>query len=171
MVLYIVGLGLGDEKDITLRGLECVKKCKTLYLEYYTSVLGVDHAMLEKFYGVPVVLADRFMVDHLISWTSWKLDQRKITRFACSHSQNTSFLLLLTGWVRLWANILERSRRRHWFSRCWRPPMRNNSYRFDFKVQQSQPLQHYAPLYYVGTDYSEHAIESCHYHTVRQIIY
>ena len=63
MVLYIVGLGLGDEKDITLRGLECVKKCKTLYLEYYTSVLGVDHKMLEKFYGVPVVLADRFMVD------------------------------------------------------------------------------------------------------------
>ena len=62
MVLYIVGLGLGDEKDITLRGLECVKSCKILYLEYYTSVLGVDHKLLEKFYGVPVVLADRFMV-------------------------------------------------------------------------------------------------------------
>ena len=62
MVLYIIGLGLGDEKDITIRGLECVKKCKTLYLEYYTSILGIDHFKLEKFYGVPVVLADRTMV-------------------------------------------------------------------------------------------------------------
>ena len=62
MVLYIIGLGLGDEKDITIRGLECVKKCKTLYLEYYTSILGIDHIKLEKFYGVPIVLADRTMV-------------------------------------------------------------------------------------------------------------
>ena len=62
MVLYIVGLGLGDEKDITIRGLECVKKCKVLYLEYYTSILGIDHVKLEKFYGVPIVLADRNMV-------------------------------------------------------------------------------------------------------------
>lgn len=62
MVLYIVGLGLGDEKDITIRGLECVKRCKKLYLEYYTSILGIDHVKLEKFYGVPIVLADRTMV-------------------------------------------------------------------------------------------------------------
>ncbi|KAG6399979.1 hypothetical protein SASPL_141467 [Salvia splendens] len=26
-MLYIIGLGLGDEKDITLRGLEAIKKC------------------------------------------------------------------------------------------------------------------------------------------------
>jgi diphthamide biosynthesis methyltransferase len=62
MVLYIVGLGLGDEKDITIRGLECVKRCKKLYLEYYTSILGIDHVKLEKFYGVPIILADRTMV-------------------------------------------------------------------------------------------------------------
>ena len=63
MVLYIVGLGLGDEKDITVRGLECVKSCKRLYLEFYTSILGIDNAKLEAFYGVPVVLADRTMVE------------------------------------------------------------------------------------------------------------
>eukprot|EP00606_Chrysophyceae_sp_TOSAG23-5_P001121 GSChrysophyteH2.ASY1.ANO1.1223.1 assembled CDS len=63
MVLYVVGLGLGDEKDITLRGLEAVKSCKCLYLEFYTSILGIDNAKLEAFYGVPVVLADRTMVE------------------------------------------------------------------------------------------------------------
>lgn len=26
-MLYLIGLGLGDEKDITIRGLEAVKKC------------------------------------------------------------------------------------------------------------------------------------------------
>ena len=42
MVLYIIGLGLGNEKDITIRGLEAVRQCKHVFLEYYTSVLGVD---------------------------------------------------------------------------------------------------------------------------------
>lgn len=62
MVLYIIGLGLGDEKDITVRGLECAKSCSRLYLEFYTSMLGIDNARLEAFYGVPVILADRNMV-------------------------------------------------------------------------------------------------------------
>jgi diphthine methyl ester synthase len=63
MVLYVIGLGLGDEKDITVRGLEAVKSCKRLYLEFYTSILGIDNAKLEAFYGVPVILADRTMVE------------------------------------------------------------------------------------------------------------
>ena len=40
-MLYIVGLGLGDERDITLRGLDAVKKCARVYLEAYTSILLV----------------------------------------------------------------------------------------------------------------------------------
>lgn len=63
MVLYIVGLGLGDEKDISVRGLETVKSCSAVFLEYYTSMLGIDNDRLEKFYGVPVTLADRYMVE------------------------------------------------------------------------------------------------------------
>lgn len=51
MVLYIIGLGLGDHKDITVKGLEAVKKCKELYLESYTSILGVKKDKLEEFYG------------------------------------------------------------------------------------------------------------------------
>lgn len=42
MVLYVIGLGLGDEQDITLRGLNAVKRSKKVFLENYTSVLGVD---------------------------------------------------------------------------------------------------------------------------------
>lgn len=63
MVLFLIGLGLGDERDITLRGLDCVKACATVYLEHYTSVLGVDKAALEALYGREVVLADRDFVE------------------------------------------------------------------------------------------------------------
>lgn len=63
MVLYLIGLGLGDEKDVTVRGLECIKRCSALFLEYYTSILGIDKEKLEQYYGVPVVLADRNMVE------------------------------------------------------------------------------------------------------------
>lgn len=40
-MLFFVGLGLGDAKDITVKGLEVVKKCKRVYLEAYTSILTV----------------------------------------------------------------------------------------------------------------------------------
>ena len=45
-MLYFVGLGLGTEKDITVRGLEIVQKCARVYLEAYTAILGVDRAKL-----------------------------------------------------------------------------------------------------------------------------
>jgi len=63
MVLFLVGLGLGDEKDITVRGLEIVRNCSKLFLEHYTSILGVDTKRLEEFYQKEIILADRFMVE------------------------------------------------------------------------------------------------------------
>ena len=59
MVLYLVGLGLGDAKDITVRGLEVVKRCAVVYLECYTAVLTVGKQDLEELYGREVVEADR----------------------------------------------------------------------------------------------------------------
>lgn len=45
-MLVLVGLGLGDHRDITVRGLELVRSCDRIYLEHYTSILGVDAAKL-----------------------------------------------------------------------------------------------------------------------------
>ena len=59
MVLYLVGLGLGDAKDITVKGLEAVRRCAVVYLECYTAVLSVSKQDLELFYGREVVEADR----------------------------------------------------------------------------------------------------------------
>lgn len=45
-MLHLVGLGLADEKDITVRGLEIVKKAERVYLEAYTAILLVDKSKL-----------------------------------------------------------------------------------------------------------------------------
>lgn len=62
-MLYLIGLGLGDEKDITVRGLEAVRSCEKIFLEAYTSILGVDKNRLEEFYGKSIDLADRELVE------------------------------------------------------------------------------------------------------------
>ena len=51
MSLYLIGLGIGDHKDITVKGLEIVRQSEEIYLESYTSILGVKKEVLEKFYG------------------------------------------------------------------------------------------------------------------------
>lgn len=45
-MLYVIGLGLADEKDISVKGLEIVKKASRVYLEAYTAILLVDKEVL-----------------------------------------------------------------------------------------------------------------------------
>lgn len=45
-MLYLIGLGLGDAKDITVKGLEIVREAKEVYLEAYTSMLSVGKEKL-----------------------------------------------------------------------------------------------------------------------------
>lgn len=63
MTLYMIGLGLGDEKDITVKGLEAVKKCDKVFLEHYTSILSCSVEDLEEFYGKKIIVASRDLVE------------------------------------------------------------------------------------------------------------
>ncbi|EME81528.1 uncharacterized protein MYCFIDRAFT_38626 [Pseudocercospora fijiensis CIRAD86] len=62
-MLYIIGLGLADERDISVKGLEIVRTAERVYLEAYTAVLLVDKDVLEAYYGRPIIIADREMVE------------------------------------------------------------------------------------------------------------
>ncbi|MBT6995438.1 diphthine synthase [Candidatus Woesearchaeota archaeon] len=64
MALFMIGIGLNDEKDITVKGLELVKSADIVYLESYTSTLNVPISNLEEFYGKKVILADREIVEN-----------------------------------------------------------------------------------------------------------
>ncbi|PKI86023.1 Dph5p [Malassezia vespertilionis] len=65
MVLYLIGLGLADEEDITLKGLRAVQSCDKVYLESYTSILLVDDfkAHMELLYGKNITPAHRETVE------------------------------------------------------------------------------------------------------------
>ena len=63
MTLYFIGIGLNDEKDISVKGLELVKKADFVYLENYTSHLNSNIKYLEELYGKKVILADRKLVE------------------------------------------------------------------------------------------------------------
>lgn len=58
--LTFIGLGLYDEKDITLKGLEEIKNCDKVYVEFYTAKLvGTDINKIEKRTGKPIEVLSR----------------------------------------------------------------------------------------------------------------
>jgi diphthine synthase len=64
MTLYIIGIGLNDKKDITLKGLQVIKKCKKLYLDVYTSKINCSVKSLERLYKKKIVLANRDILEN-----------------------------------------------------------------------------------------------------------
>lgn len=55
-MLYLIGLGLADETDVTVKGLELIKRAERVYLEAYTSVLLVDTKRLVSFGVIPLTV-------------------------------------------------------------------------------------------------------------------
>ncbi|KAG5437992.1 hypothetical protein PCANB_000339 [Pneumocystis canis] len=61
--IWLIRLGLGDEKDITVRGLEIIRQCHKVYFEGYTSLLRVNKTKLEEFYGCSITVINRETVE------------------------------------------------------------------------------------------------------------
>jgi diphthine synthase len=59
MVLILIGIGLYDEKDISLRGMEEAKKADKLYMELYTSFWHGSLQSLEKLVGKKITVLKR----------------------------------------------------------------------------------------------------------------
>ena len=62
-MLYIVGLGLGDERDITVRGLDAVRSCSKVFMEAYTSLLslGLDPSTLACLVHLPSLVCPEYV--------------------------------------------------------------------------------------------------------------
>ncbi|MDI6640243.1 MAG: SAM-dependent methyltransferase, partial [Methanocellales archaeon] len=59
-MLTFIGLGLYDEKDITLKGLEAIKDADLVFAEFYTSALaGSTLETMEQLYGKKIVVLSR----------------------------------------------------------------------------------------------------------------
>ena len=75
-MLTFIGLGLYDEKDVSLRGLEAIRSADKVYLECYTSLFtGTNIKQLEKLYGKKVHLLEREDVETNNWWLKDAIDQ------------------------------------------------------------------------------------------------
>lgn len=68
-MLTFVGLGLYDEKDITVKGLEAVKAADEIYAEFYTShLIGTTVEKIEESYGRKLIVLKREDVEQEPVW-------------------------------------------------------------------------------------------------------
>jgi diphthine synthase len=64
VALHLVGLGLHDVRDVTVKGLERIRSCAKVYAEFYTAMLaGTSPEELQRFLGKPVTVLDRLGVE------------------------------------------------------------------------------------------------------------
>jgi len=77
-MLTFVGLGLYDEKDITLKGLEAIKEADVVYAEFYTSPLG-DKTVekMEEVYGKRISVLERGDIEENVEEGILKLAKNK----------------------------------------------------------------------------------------------
>ncbi len=62
-MLYLIGLGLWDENDISLRGVEACKRADRVYCELYTAAWGGDLEKLGKIIGKGIEPLERADVE------------------------------------------------------------------------------------------------------------
>jgi diphthine synthase len=59
-MLTFIGLGLYDEKDVSVKGLEAIRDADVIYAEFYTSrLMGSSVERLESLYGKEVLVLSR----------------------------------------------------------------------------------------------------------------
>jgi diphthine synthase len=64
LMLYFIGLGLYDEKDVSIKGAEALKEADVIYAEFYTARLfGTSISALEDMLGVKITILTREEVE------------------------------------------------------------------------------------------------------------
>lgn len=87
-MLTFVGLGLYDEKDVTLKGLEAIRDADVVYAEFYTAPLGGKTVeRMEKAYGKRISVLERGDIEENAEETILKL----------AKNQNQKVVLLSGG--------------------------------------------------------------------------
>ncbi|ELA46474.1 diphthine synthase [Vavraia culicis subsp. floridensis] len=63
-MLSLIGLGLDDQNDISLKALELIKRAHKVYLECYTSIINSTIEQMERLYQCTLILADRHLLEN-----------------------------------------------------------------------------------------------------------
>uniref|UniRef100_A0A6A7G0F1 diphthine methyl ester synthase n=1 Tax=Hirondellea gigas TaxID=1518452 RepID=A0A6A7G0F1_9CRUS len=95
-MFYLIGLGLGDPSDVSIKGKQIIKRCQKVYLEAYTSIMlhGAKED-LEAYYGRSIDVADREMVEQNAS--ELMMGTAGATSQGLADSSATDVALLVVG--------------------------------------------------------------------------
>jgi len=83
-MLTLVGLGLNDENDLTLRGIEAAKKSDKVFVEFYTGLWHGSKTNLEKIIGKKIIELQRKDLEN---------DSKKFLE----HAKNSEIVLFVQG--------------------------------------------------------------------------
>jgi diphthine synthase len=74
-MLYLIGLGLHDERDLSLKGLDALRKSDRVYFESYTSRFNGRMGKLQELAGKKIVVLDRRGVEENAVFIDEALDE------------------------------------------------------------------------------------------------
>jgi diphthine synthase len=84
-MLYLVGLGVYDEKDLSIRGLEALKHCSEIYAEFYTNYFSGSLTSLEGLINKKITVLKRDDLE--------ERPEQNVLR----HAKNQDIALLISG--------------------------------------------------------------------------
>ncbi|NTV79355.1 MAG: diphthine synthase [Clostridiales bacterium] len=78
-MLTFIGLGLFDEKDISLKGLEAIAQANRVYVEFYTSrLMGTTVEKMEELYSKTITVLTREEVEQYPDWLSYAKNENVV---------------------------------------------------------------------------------------------
>src|SRR5260370_7520847 len=97
MSVAFIGLGLNDEKGLTLEGLEEARHANSVFAEFYTNVMpGLDLKKLELLLGKKVVVLNRIHLE----------DEGAKSIFSPAQSEKFTFLVPRNPFIALTTILL-----------------------------------------------------------------
>ena len=82
-MLILIGLGLWNEKDLTLKGLDRAKRADKVYLEMYTSKWHGNLEKLENIIGKKIIVIERKDLEEESNKIIEKAKDEKVVLFVC----------------------------------------------------------------------------------------
>ena len=76
--LYLISIGLWDEKDISLRGLELARTCDMLFAEFYTTKLNTSKERLERLIGKRIEILSRSDLEENVERLIEKAKEKRV---------------------------------------------------------------------------------------------
>ncbi|OYT54241.1 MAG: diphthine synthase [Candidatus Altiarchaeales archaeon ex4484_2] len=82
-MLYLIGLGIHDEGDVSIKAIETLKKVNVVYAELYTSFFNGDLSVIEKWAGKKINVLGRYDLEEDIDGNVLSNPHKDVALLVC----------------------------------------------------------------------------------------